>query len=410
MSTEHCRPVTRRRAAILGIPILLAVVTSPVGAQDGEPPSGPPATPVHALPVTRELIQEYRLVTGDLHARARSRVATIEAGLVVECPVDEGDVVTKGDVLARLDDRRLVLELERLKAQQAVAEALVDERIALLARAERDLKTIKDLEERSASNPKELADAESDVQAADARKQQAEQDVRVLGAQVDLVRTRLADMTIRAPFDSVIVSKETEVGQWVATGESLVEAVSVGAYDAWLDVPQQFADAVLVPDVEVAVELRASGRRFAAVSPRFVRDVDRTARTFSLVVPVVDVDGHLAPGMSVTGWIPTGQRGEHLLVPRDALLRNEAGFYVYAVVDRGGEPPAASPRSIEVIFEHDDMVAIRPGPLKAGDLVVTEGNERLFPMMPVTVLNPGASAGSAATPATDARRSGKERS
>ena len=392
MSHRTLRQTRRHPAAAVGMFIMFAAAASR-GLAQADKPAGPPPTPVRARPVTFEVVQEYRQVTGNLRALARSKVATIEPGLVVECPVEEGDAVKKGDVLAQLDDRRLLLELERIKAQKAVAKATVAERSALLDRTRHDYEALKQLDERRASNPKELVDAEYDVQAAAARKQQAEQDLRVLEAQADLLRTRLADMIIRAPFEGVVVAKETEVGQWVATGEPLVELVSVGRYDAWLDVPQQFAAAAIAPQAKVAVEIRASGQRFEPARPRVVRDVDRIARTFSFVIRVTDAVGRLAPGMSVMGWVPTGRRDRHLMVPRDALMRNQAGFFVYAVSTRGGGPPMALPVQIDVVFEYDDAVAIRPGPLQKGDQVVTEGNERLFPMMAVSVIEsapPGA--------------------
>jgi RND family efflux transporter MFP subunit len=331
-------------------------------------------------------VQEQRQITGDLRALARSNVATIEDGLVVACPIEEGDVVKAGDILARLDDRRLVLELARIEAQAKAAQATVVERTAMVTRRQRDYDLLTQLSRSSAGNPKELADAEADLQVAEARRVQAERDVEVLQAQADLFRTRLEDTTITAPFDGIVVTKHTEVGQWLGAGDPLVEIVSVGAFDAWLSVPQGFAEAVSGEDVAVGIQVRASRRRYPPVAPRIIRQVDPIARTFHLVVRIEDEEDHLAPGMSVTGWVPTGQRGRHLLLPRDALLRNEAGFFVYQVSQRPGAPAQAMPRQVEALFEYEAFVAIRPGGLEAGDLVVTEGNERLFPMMPVSVI------------------------
>ncbi len=368
----------------------------PASGQDA--PQGPPPTPVRTVAVVEQEIQEHRQVTGDLRAVARSKVATIEQGLVVAFPIEEGDLVKKGDVLARLDDRRIVLELKRITAQAAVAEAVVTMRAAEHERTQRDADTLKELDERRASNPKELADAESDVRVALARKQQAEQDVLALKAEADLLETRLADMAVVAPFDGMIVAKDTEVGQWLGQGDSLAEIVSIGMYDAWLDLPERFAQATQVEGVKIAVEIRAYSQRFAPAAPRIIKEVDETARTFCAVVRVEDKDGRLAPGMSVTGWVPTGKTGKHLLVHRDALMRNEAGFFVYMVSAAPGghgapsapgapsPPPVAMPVQVDIIFEHDHSVAIRPGPLEVGDQLVTEGNERLYPMMPVAVI------------------------
>jgi RND family efflux transporter MFP subunit len=386
----------RLRAAVW---LLLAMLCTPL-ALGQEPPGGRPPTPVRAAPVVLREVQEQRQITGNLRALARSRVATIEGGLVVECPIEEGDLVKKGDLLARLDDRRLALELLRIEAQSEVAQATLVERNAQVNRSERDFRLLQEVSERNAGNPKELADAESDLQVALARQLQAERDLTVLKAQADLFRTRLDDMVITAPFDGVIVVKETEVGQWLGVGDPLVEIVSVGEFDAWLDVPQSFAEAVRGPEVKVPIQVRASQLQYPPAKPRIIRQVDPISRTFYLVVRVKDDNDHLAPGMSVTGWVPTGQKAAHLLLPRDALMRNQAGFYVYAVSQSPGGPAQAVPRQVDMLFEYEGFVAIRPGGLQEGDMVVTEGNERLFPMSPVAIVeDTGPGAANRGTPA-----------
>jgi multidrug efflux pump subunit AcrA (membrane-fusion protein) len=88
--------------------------------------------------------------------------------------------------------------------------------------------------------------------------------------------------------------------------------------------------------------------------------------------------------MSVTASVPTGRLDEYLTVPNDAILRSASGPYVY-VVRAGGanEPARAIPTDVAVLFQHGGRSAIREGPLRPGDQVVTEGNERLFPAAPV---------------------------
>ena len=67
----------------------------------------------------------------------------------------------------------------------------------------------------------------------------------------------------------------------------------------------------------------------------------------------------------------------------DALLRNQAGFYVYVARGTAGGPAHAAPVPVIVVFETPHGVAVTASGLADGDLVVVEGNERLFPMMPI---------------------------
>ncbi|MFQ5655334.1 MAG: hypothetical protein ACE5GW_11465, partial [Planctomycetota bacterium] len=108
------------------------------------------------------------------------------------------------------------------------------------------------------------------------------------------------------------------------------------------------------------------------------------ARTFALVATLENPDGRLAPGMSVTGWVPAGGRSRELTVSKDALLRNAAGPYIFLA--RGGSPGApakAVPLPVQALFSVAGRIVVRAAGLEEGDLAIAEGNERLFPMMPV---------------------------
>ncbi len=78
---------------------------------------------------------------------------------------------------------------------------------------------------------------------------------------------------------------------------------------------------------------------------------------------------------------------ERLLVSRNAILRNEAGAFLYVARQppgaAGGEAARAVPLRVTVSFGVGDRVVVQGAGLAEGDLVVVEGNERLFPMMPV---------------------------
>ncbi len=365
---------------------LFMIINTPLSAQDGM--EGPPPSPVYAEQVRIENVTEYRKVTGNIKAVVRSSIATIEAGLVMTLPVMEGDTVQQGDTLAHLDDRRLVLQLKQLDAQRTSIEATIAERTAQLHQAQRDLRLLQELAQRKAGNPKELGDAESEVEINAARLLQSQRELEVLQAQYELLETRLSDMTITAPFTGMVIQKNTEVGQWVGVGDSLLELVSVDSYEAWLDVPQKYAQATMQPGAGVLLGIESAGIRTESTDYRVVREVDPKARTFSVIVPLDDPDQKLAAGMSMSGWIPSGQRGSYITVPRDAIMLNQTGFYVYVAAEMGPDGMRmAEFVPIEITFELKDTVAIVPGALQDGDFVITEGNERLFPSMPVMLMS-----------------------
>jgi RND family efflux transporter MFP subunit len=347
--------------------------------------NGPPATDVTVDPVRLEPVREHRRVTGEFRALRRSKVGAEEPGLVIEFPVREGRLVSAGDVLARLDDRRLSLELDALKADERAVESLIEERTANKDWREREAELYRQSRERGAANMKEVLDAESEASMARARVTWAERQREVLRARAELLQERLNDMTITAPFDGVVVDRHVELGEWVSEGGPIVTVVSSGNIEAWLDVPQRFYGAVTGQQVSIALRVEATDQTISVTERRVIPVVDPKARSFTVVAALENADGKLTPGMSVTAYLPTGQLTEELTVSKDAVLRNEAGAYVYVARGggEGGAPASAVPVTVRVQFPVGDRMVIASRDIKAGDLVVVEGNERLFPMMPV---------------------------
>ena len=360
------------------------LVTSLVGYASAQ---APPPTAVRVDAARMDTVQERRLVTGELRAVQRAHVATEEPGRIVEIPVEAGQKVRKGDLLARLDDKRLEIELSRLTAEDQAASAARDERQADLEWRERDLQTLQDLSKGGASNPKELYDAQSQVNIARAKVKTAEFAIAVIKGNLELMRKRVADMRIVAPFDGVIVIKLVEEGEWLSEGDAAVELVSTARVEAWLDVPQQFADAILGKQPTVAVNIEATGQSQDSANLRAVPNMDTKARTFPVVVRLDNSAGQLAPGMSVTAWVPTGEQAQQMTIHKDALMRGPTGAFVYVARGSGPDAPAqAMPMDVQMMFGLADRVVVKAPGLAAGDLLVVEGNERLFPTAPVIPL------------------------
>jgi RND family efflux transporter MFP subunit len=336
-----------------------------------------------------EQVEERRRVTGDLRAIARSRVATSEGGLVLTLPVVEGQLVEKGDVLATIDARRLHLLLLRFNADLEVAKATLTQRQIDVELSQRDYDSLLSLSQRQASNPKQLADANSKLKADEARLMQVQRQLEVIDAQAELINTRLRDTTIVAPFDGVVVRKHTEIGEWMGEGDMVLDLVAVGQYDAWLDVPQKLAGAIIGQDISIQVEIESHEFKFEPAKPRVIRQVDPQARTFNIVVRLPDEMNTLAPGMSVIGWAPTGNYGDFLTIDKDALMRNPEGYFVYVVREMPEGKLSAMPANVRIDFDLGPRLAVSSATVRPGDRIVVEGNERLFPTAPVTITSPG---------------------
>jgi RND family efflux transporter MFP subunit len=374
---------------------VLACVMScvPLAAVQGQSATqGPPPAKVRLDEVRLEPVEQLRRVTGEMRALQRSALATQEAGLVLSLEVRQGERVRAGQVIARLDDERQRLATAQIQAELEALQATVAERDAEFSRAQTELGRMRSLRERQSASVQELDDAELVSRASEARLARARADVAAAAQALELARKRVRDMTVAAPFDARVVAVLAEQGEWVATGDAVVELYATGSIEAWIDVPERFigrlsgsAEAVL-PSVGVIIE--ALGEQRMGEIIEIVPDADPQSRLFPVRIRVPDPEGDLRPGMSVIAEVPTGSSAQTLTVHKDAILRNDAGEFVYAALPSPMGPPgglAGIPMQISRLFAVGERVAIRPGGLAPGMRVVTEGNERMFPTQPLDV-------------------------
>lgn len=347
--------------------------------------------PVRVEPVRLEQVQQRRMVTGEIRAVRRARVASQEEGVLASLLVIEGDRVEKDQELATIDSARLTIGLTGRQADLRAAQSMIAQRRAELSTLARDVERLKKAVRSGAANEKEVLDAQSQVSASEASLAEAQSESASIEAAIALLRVRLDDMTIRAPFGGVVVARAVEVGEWLDAGDSVVEIISTNPLEAWLDVPQQLLGPALANHSRIEILDARTGGTIASEHGRVIPLVDQRARTFSLVVSVANDAGDIAPGVAVTGSVPTGEIVERLTIDRDAILRNENGPYVYVLRGGGtGAPATAQITAITPLFDYQGRQVIEFGALSVGDMIVVEGNERLYPTAPVVVTEPDA--------------------
>jgi len=334
-----------------------------------------------------ERIENRRRVTGELRAVQRSHLAAREEGLVLELSARPGDTIKQGQVITRLDDDRARLEVTTSEARVAALQATVAERQAAVDRARVEFERVDSLREQASASTQELEDAQLAVTAAAARLNRAQADVAAAEAELALDRQRLDDMLIRALFDAKVIALHTEVGQWLSRGSEVVEIYATDAIEAWVDVPETAVKFIQSSGGTVRVHVPAFDEDFVGTITQIVPAADPLSRLFPVRIAMPDPEQRLRPGMSVTAFIPIGTVQDMLTISKDAILRDDAGEYVFMAVpnERAPEPGGMMgvPVRITRIFGVGDRVAIRPGSLPPGAALVVEGNERMYPTQPL---------------------------
>ena len=340
---------------------------------------------VRTAKVIKQPVQSHKRVTGTLKAALMSNVASKEDGVVTEVLINEGQSVKQGQALLQLDDRKLQAQKQRLKAQLASARAryaMAKEEMELAAA---DFKSYQYSANKQAISDQRLRQAQAQLVLSKAKKAQATEVIKSLLADIQIIDIRIGDMRLNAPIDGQAVARMAEPGQWLGEGSTAFVLTSQQMYEAWLDVPERFAQRLLELQSDGALNsigLRIGDRMYKGQNIRVLRTVDNRVRTFKVLADVV-AQG-LMEGMSLIGWIPDEKRNESLTVPKDAIVSQGNNTYVFRV-NQNGEEQSAEQIEVIVDFYQGEYAAITSNALKHQDDVVIEGNIRLV-SGPVTVI------------------------
>jgi len=333
-------------------------------------------------PVVTAVVEQSRLrlpatFVGSVEPRYSAAVAAEVDGLVEELRARKGDRVAKGEALARL--RAYPTELQLEEARAALAEVQ-----ARLAKAEADLQRARTLFTEKFISAEELQGRQTEHDALD-------QAVRRQKATVKVLVDRLSRMTIRAPFAGQVVMEATEVGQWLAEGDKVLELADLSLVKVMVPVPEQFLPRLAARSPAEVTFDALPGAVYNGTLTAIVPRGDTTARTFPVEVSVANPRGEILAGMLARITFRTGQEEQQLLVPKDAFVPHaDGGGHVVVVREE-----KAVIVQVRVLAAADRHFAVRPveGELAAGERVVTRGNERLRAGQPLREAAAGSGGG-----------------
>lgn len=140
--------------------------------------------------------------SGYVVAQRKASVASKATGRLVYLGVEEGDKVTKGQVIARIEDGDVLADLDRVRADLE------------LARAD-SIDALRTLERQQTLHGSDLT-SKAELDAAEARFRRVAAGIRAAGATVRSAEVALENTRIRAPFDGTVLTKDADVGEVVA--------------------------------------------------------------------------------------------------------------------------------------------------------------------------------------------------
>lgn len=314
--------------------------------------------------------------TGYVVAQRKAAVASKATGRLVWLGVQEGSRVSKGEVIARLEDLDVKAAREQAAANVQVARAN-------LAQAQAELQDAETALERSRGLLAEgfVSQAAHDVAAAryaKARAQITSQQAAIAAAQAALsgAQVSVEQTLIRAPFDGVVLTKAANVGDIVTPFSSALDAkgavvtmADMKTLEVEADVSESSLSKVQIGQ-PVEIQLDAfPDKRFRGQVSRTVPTVDRTKATVMTKIRFLDADARVLPEMSAKASFLSKEIGDAERAARPALnpaaiARRDSGDVVFVVKD-----DVLRQVPIETGAAMGDLVEIRRGPA-VGDKVV----------------------------------------
>jgi RND family efflux transporter MFP subunit len=248
---------------------------------------------VTAAAATRGTAVEIVYATGGVEPVRWSKVASLIRDRIVEVCDCEGKPVKKGDVLARLDDRQAQAGLKELKAREDFLQ--------------REMSRVSELIARNIATTQAYERASSDL--------------RQVQGLISVQTEKIADYTIVAPMDGVVLRRDGEVGEIAEVGQILYRVgvpkpLQVVAEVNEEDIPRVRLGQTALFRTDAFPERRLEGK-VSEITPMG----DIAAKTFRVKIALPD-DTPLKPGMSVESNIITREKPNALLIPADALQGN----------------------------------------------------------------------------------------
>lgn len=336
------------------------------------------------LPVAREYVGQTK---GSREVEIRARVG----GIIEQRLYEEGAVVKAGDVLFKLDAKPF-------EAQTAAAGAELAHAKAQAAQAERELNRLKPLAAENATSRKELDDAQSAHDLAQAAVTAAE--ARLREARIQLGYTK-----VTAPISGVTGLAQKFEGALVSAGSDMLTSLTQTdpmdvhfsvSENEWLAQQSELANGSLqVPAAtELSVQVKlADGRVLARVGKVNFNDarIDTDTGTVAMRARLPNPDGVLKSGQFARVIVNGAVRPNAITVPQKAVLEGPNGKFVYVIGKGDGGAAVAEFRPVEVgewtgANEQRSWV-IRSG-LHDGDQVILDNLIKIRPGAPVQIAAP----------------------
>ncbi|WDE13086.1 efflux RND transporter periplasmic adaptor subunit [Thalassomonas haliotis] len=288
---------------------------------------------------------------GTARANEQVLITSKYSDLVDEISFDDGQQVKKGEVLVRLNRQEEVAKVRELEAN--------------LAESVAQLNRFQDLLKKKATSKSEL--------------DQQDAQTKAISAQLMSARTKLNDLTIKAPFDGILGFREISVGAYIDSGDVITSLDDLSVIKVDFTVPERFLPTIAVGQKITATNVAYQEQVFTGEIATIDSRIDPQTRTLKIRGKIPNPGLKLRPGMLLNITIER-HTDMVLQVPESAVIPIEDKHFVFVVSDN-----KALRKTIRIGRRQPGKVEVLSG-LEANDAVVVEGALKLREGMQVAVL------------------------
>jgi len=323
---------------------------------------------VEVTPVKRADLLDRVLVVGNLIGAQTVELVPKVSGRLQDVHVRLGDRVSRGQPIARIEDREILEQVKQSEGASSVSQATIRQREADLKLAQTNSVRTRSLFSRQLIPQQTLDDAEARDQAASAQLDLARAQYDQAKARLDELKINLANTVITSPVDGFVGRRSLDPGAWVTTNSAFVSVVDISVVRMIVNVVEKDLRRMNA-GAPASVEVDAfPGETFPGKIARIAPVLDPATRTAQIEIEVPNRDARLKPGMYARVRFIVEERKQTLTVPVASVvdLNGKRGVF------QSAENNTAQFFPVVTGLEDQGLIELTQG-VKEGDRVVTTG-------------------------------------
>ena len=289
-----------------------------------------------------QYFEHFIEVTGEVEAEYDINVSPETSGVITQVLVKEGDMVSKGQVIAIINSEVLDRSLEELKVQLELAET--------------NFERTENLWEQNIGSEMQYLQAKNN-------KESLEKRIASLKSQIDMTN-------VKAPISGVVDYVYQKKGNIGSPQVPLARVIDISKIKIYADVSESYLTKVHRGD-KVSVQFPALGKQIEAPIFRIGNTIDPNNRTFRVRINLNNNDRSIKPNLVSIIKIRDYMAEDAIVIPSLLIKEDFNGTYTYVVENKEGSEFA---KKVYVTpgVTNNNMTEIKDG-LTAGTKIVTEG-------------------------------------